>query len=74
MTVLIISIAIGISVLFILLKRQRDLVIWERDSQIRGIPIWTDDPINDRCEMFVSKESYEEKNDSGLAPKRGVQR
>ena len=60
MTVLIISIAIGISVLFVLLKRQRDLVIWERDSQIRGIPIWTDDPINDRCEMFVSNESYEE--------------
>ena len=61
MTVLIISIAIGISVLFVLLKRQRDLVIWERDSQIRGIPIWTDDPINDRCEMFVSRESYAEK-------------
>ena len=60
MSVLIISIAIGISVLFVFLKRQRDLFIWERDSQIRGIPIWTDDPINDRCEMFVSNESYEE--------------
>ena len=60
MTVLIISIAIGISMLFIFLERRRDLVIWERDSQIRGIPIWTDDPINDRCEMFVSNESYEE--------------
>ena len=61
MITLIIGIAFGAIALVVFLRRQQKVAAWERDSQIRVIPIWTDDPINDRCVIFVSKESYEEK-------------
>ena len=54
------GIAIGVIVLIVRLRR-RKMATWERESQITVLPVWTDDPINDRCEIFVSKESCEAK-------------
>ena len=55
-----VGIAIGVIVLIACLRR-RGIATWERESQITVLPVWTDDPINDRCEIFVSKESYADK-------------
>ena len=55
-----VGITIGVIVLIVCLRRRR-MATWERDSQITVLPVWTDDPINDRCEIFVSRESDLEK-------------
>ena len=55
-----VGITIGAIALIVCL-RLRKMAVWERESQITVIPVWTDDPINDRCEIFVSKESYADK-------------
>ena len=60
MIALTVGIAIGVIALIVCL-RLRKLAVWERESQITVLPVWTDDPINDRCEIFVSRESDPEK-------------
>ena len=54
-----VGITIGAIAVVAFLRQHRKLAVWERESQITVLPIWTDDPINDRCEIFVSKESCE---------------
>ena len=56
-----VGITIGALALVAVLRQQRKLAAWERESQIRVLPVWTEDPINDRCEIFVSRESDLEK-------------
>ena len=55
-----IALGVGIAILaigLIVCLRRRKMAAWERESQITVLPVWTEDPINDRCEIFVSKES-----------------
>ena len=65
------GIAIGVIVLIVRLRR-RKMATWERESQIRVLPVWTDDPINDRCEIFVSRESKKRKPCSAADSKSGL--
>ena len=52
-----VGIAIVTIALVVVLRRQRKLVVGERESQIRVLPVLTEDPINDRCEIFACTES-----------------
>ena len=54
-----VGITIG-AIAIIVCLRLRKMAVWERESQITVLPVWTDDPINDRCEIFVSRHHPEE--------------
>ena len=55
-----VGITIGAIAVVAFLRQHRKLAVWERESQITVLPVWTDDPINDRCEIFVSRHHPEE--------------
>ena len=56
---LIASLLILVITLVTLVWQSRLSVTSKNNNQIGVLPVWTDDPINDRFEIFVSKEFYE---------------